>query len=138
MLRSRRDGHFRIPNLEESESQTIRDSFCSMNRVVGFNFIFAFFLYFVAYLFSYHEKAIKTLYGARLGVASHLFTTPKWGIPLSVFSNSTTDKLAGLFFTLSLERRVYRYAARVKIYSHLVCFILLFSDHAKTSEILLQ
>ena len=40
---------------------------------------------------------------ARLGVASHLSTTPRWGIPLSAFPNGTTSKLAGLFSTLSLQ-----------------------------------
>ena len=33
------DGHFRIPNTEGSESQTIRNSFRGINRVYGFDFI---------------------------------------------------------------------------------------------------
>ena len=37
-------------------------------------------LYFL-YLSSYHEKAIKTLFRARLGVAGYLFTTSRWGNP---------------------------------------------------------
>ena len=37
---------------------------------------------------------------ARLGVASHLSTTPRWGIPLSAFSNGTTSKIADLFSAL--------------------------------------
>ena len=44
------------------------------------------------------QRAIR----ARLGVASHLSSTPRWGIPLSALPNSTTSKLAGLFFTLFL------------------------------------
>ena len=39
---------------------------------------------------------------ARLGVARHMSTTPRWGIPLSAFPNGTTGKLFGLFSTLSL------------------------------------
>ena len=39
---------------------------------------------------------------ARLGVAGHLSTTPRWGISLSAFPNGSTSKLAGLFSTLSL------------------------------------
>ena len=38
---------------------------------------------------------------ARLGVAGHLSTTPRWGIPLSAFPNGTS-KPAGLFYTVSL------------------------------------
>ena len=36
-------------------------------------------LYLVAYLPSYHEKAINALQRARLGIAGHLSTTPRWG-----------------------------------------------------------
>ena len=43
----------------------------------GFRLLVQFFLYLVAYLSSYHEKAIKALYRARLEVASHLSTTPR-------------------------------------------------------------
>ena len=39
---------------------------------------------------------------ARLGVASHLSTTLRWGIPLSAFFNGTTSKLPA-FSTLSLK-----------------------------------
>ena len=31
-----KDGHFRIPNPEGSESQTIRKSICDVNRIIGF------------------------------------------------------------------------------------------------------
>ena len=34
-----RDGHFRIPNPEGSESHTIWNSFCGINWVIGFDFI---------------------------------------------------------------------------------------------------
>ena len=34
-----RDAHFRIRNLEGFESQTIQNSFCSLNWVIGFDFI---------------------------------------------------------------------------------------------------
>ena len=44
------------------------------------------FLYLVAYLSSYHEKAIKATYRARLGVASHLSTTLRWGNPAKCLS----------------------------------------------------
>ena len=46
--------------------------------------LFSLFLQFsivVAYLSSYHEKAINMLKRARLGVAGHLSTTPKWENP---------------------------------------------------------
>ena len=39
---------------------------------------------------------------ARLGVASHLSTTPRWESLLSAFFNGTTSKLDGLFSTLAL------------------------------------
>ena len=47
---------------------------------------------------SYHNT-IKVKSRVRLGVASHLFTTPKWGNPLSAFPIDTS-KLAGLFCTM--------------------------------------
>ena len=40
----------------------------------------------VAYLSPHHEKAIKTLQQARLEVASHLSTTPRWGNPAECLS----------------------------------------------------
>ena len=43
---------------------------------------------------------------ARLGVAGHLSTTLRWGIPLSAFSKGTTSKLADLFHTVLLMLNV--------------------------------
>ena len=48
--------------------------------------IMLFLLWLVAYLPSYHEKAIKTLQLACLGVASHLSTTPRRGNPAKCLS----------------------------------------------------
>ena len=42
---------------------------------------------FTACLSSYREKAIKALKRARLGVAGHLLTTPRWGNPTKCFSH---------------------------------------------------
>ena len=47
--------------------------------------VFYFVFTVVAYLF-YHEKAIKALQRARLGVAHHLYTTPRWGNPVKCSS----------------------------------------------------
>ena len=38
-------------------------------------------MYLVAYLSSYHKKAIKVLWGAHLGIARHRSTPPRWGNP---------------------------------------------------------
>ena len=48
------------------------------------------------------RKSDQCAIRARLGVASHLSTTPRWGNPLSAFPNGTTSKLAGLFSIMSL------------------------------------
>ena len=40
----------------------------------------------VAHLPSYHNKAIKAQYRARLGFADHQSTTPTWGNPVKCFS----------------------------------------------------
>ena len=55
----------------------------------------------ISYLSSCHEKAIKALKRARLGVAAICLPHQDGGIPLSAFPNGTTSKLAGLFSTLS-------------------------------------
>ena len=47
---------------------------------------FVFFLYLVAYLSTYHEKAIKPLQRTRLAVAGHLPATLKWGNPAKCLS----------------------------------------------------
>ena len=54
----------------------------------------------VAYLSSYHEKAIKALY--ELAYELPVICPPRQdgGIPLSALPNGTTSKLAGLFSTL--------------------------------------
>ena len=57
---------------------------------------------FTACLSFHRVKAIKALQRACLGVAGHLSTTPRWGIPLRAFPTATTTKLAGLFSTLFL------------------------------------
>ena len=44
------------------------------------------YLYLVAYLFSYHEESDQCAIRARLGVASHLCTTPRWGNPAKCLS----------------------------------------------------
>ena len=62
-------------------------------------------LYLVAYLSAYREKAIKALYGVRVGAAGlHASCLPHQdgGIPLNAFPNDTTSKLAGLFLVLCL------------------------------------
>ena len=66
-------------------------------RPTGNNFLFS--CIFILLSRESDQCAIR----ARLGVAGHLSTTPRWGIPLSAFPNSTTSKLAGLFSTLSLQ-----------------------------------
>ena len=70
------------------------------NRTMVFSIVIAwlwlvlYFLYLVAYSPSYREKTIKALLRARLGVAGHLSTTPKWGNSAECFSNGTSSKLA--------------------------------------------
>ena len=44
------------------------------------------YLKLVAYSSFYHEKAIIVLYRARLEVARHPSTTPRWGNPAKCFS----------------------------------------------------
>ena len=56
-------------------------------------------VYFFCCIFNLSRESDQWAMGARLGVAGHLYTTPKWGIPLSAFPNCTTSKLAGLFST---------------------------------------
>ena len=50
---------------------------------------------------------------ARLGVAGHLTTTLRWGIPLSAFPNGTTSKLAGFLHIvpsmLNVKQGSYEY-----------------------------
>ena len=62
-------------------------------------------IFFCIYLHIYSPITRKR--SVRLGVASHLSTIgpphQDEGIPLSAFRNGTTSKLAGLFFTLSLQ-----------------------------------
>ena len=60
------------------------------------------FLYFAAYLFSYHEKAINALYELAYELPAICLPQQDGGIPLSVIPNGTTSKLAGLFSSLSL------------------------------------
>ena len=57
----------------------------------------------VAYLSSYHEKAINALYElAKENLPAICLSHQDEGIPLSAFPNGTTSKLAGLFSLLSL------------------------------------
>ena len=51
-------------------------------------------------IFILSRESDQSAIRARLGVASHLSTTPR--IPPSAIPNGTTSKLAGLFITLSL------------------------------------
>ena len=61
------------------------------------------FFYLVAYLSSYHEKAINALYELAQELPAICLPHQDGGIPLSAFPNGTTSKLAGLFFILSLQ-----------------------------------
>ena len=54
----------------------------------------------------------------RLGVAGHLSTIPKWGIPLSAFSNGTTSELAGLLRTVPLMLNVKQGSCEYQFQSH--------------------
>ena len=65
-------------------------------------FAFAFFLKFSCIFILLSRESDQCAIQARLGVASHLSTTLRWGIPLSAFLNGSTNKLAGLFSILSL------------------------------------
>ena len=56
----------------------------------------------VAYLSSYHEKAINALYELACELPAICLPHQDGEIPLSAFPNGTTSKLAGLFSTLSL------------------------------------
>ena len=60
------------------------------------------FLYFVAYLSSYFEKAINVLYERVSELPAICQPHQDGGIPLSAFPKGTS-KLAGLFSTLSLQ-----------------------------------
>ena len=60
------------------------------------------FLYFVAYLSSYHEKAINALYELAEVLPAICLPHQDGGIPLSAFPNGITSKLVCLFSTLSL------------------------------------
>ena len=57
----------------------------------------------VAYLSSYHEKAIKALYELAQELPAICLPHQDGVIPLSAFPNGTTSKHAGLFSTLSLQ-----------------------------------
>ena len=72
-----------------------RPNFSTLNKdVIGLKF-----LYFVAYISSYHENAIHR---ARLGVQAICLLHQKGEIPLNAFLNGTTSQLAGFFSILSL------------------------------------
>ena len=71
-------------------------------RSISTNSIGRVFLYLVAYLSSYREKAIKALYEFAEELPAICQQHQDGGIPLSAFSNGTTSKLAGLFSTLSV------------------------------------
>ena len=60
------------------------------------------FLYFVAYLSPYHEKAISAVYALAYELPAICLPHQDGVIPLSAFPNGTTSKLAGLSSTLSL------------------------------------
>ena len=60
------------------------------------------FIYLIAYLSSYHEKAINALYELAKELPAICLPHQDGGIPLSAFPNGTASKLAGLFSTLSL------------------------------------
>ena len=71
-------------------------------RSIRTNSIGRVFLYLVAYLSSYHEKAINALYELAEELQAIRQQHQDGGIPLSAFPNGTTSKLAGLFSTLSV------------------------------------
>ena len=68
-------------------------------RSISTNSIGRVFLYLVAYLSSYREKALYELAEELPAICQQ---HQDGGIPLSAFSNGTTSKLAGLFSTLSV------------------------------------
>ena len=55
---------------------------------------------------------------ARLGVAGHLSTTPRWGNPLSAFPNGTTSKLAGFLHTVPAMLNVKQGSCKYQFQSH--------------------
>ena len=62
-------------------------------------FFFALSCIFILLSRAINQRAMQ----ARLGVAIHLSTTPRWGnLAQCSFLNDTASKLAGLFFTLFL------------------------------------
>ena len=55
---------------------------------------------------------------ARLGVAGHLSTTLRWGIPLGAFPNGTTSELAGLLHAVPLILNVKQGSYEYQFSSH--------------------
>ena len=92
-----------LPDTIASRTAALQDSTAdaAIGNVTGSNR----YLYLVAYLSSYHEKAIKSLLRARLGVAGHLSATIRWGNSAKCLF-LPKSKLAGLFSTLFLMRNV--------------------------------
>ena len=70
-------------------------------RSISTNSISRVFLYLVAYLSSYHVKAINALYELAEELPAICQQHQDGGMPLSAFPNGTS-KLAGLFSTLSV------------------------------------
>ena len=66
------------------------------------SFFFIIIFYLLAYLSSYHEKAIKALYELAQELPTISRPHQNGGIPLSALLNGATSKLAGLSSTLSL------------------------------------
>ena len=52
------------------------------------------------HIYSPTRRKRRSAVRARLGVAGHLSTTLRWGIPLSAFPNGTTSKLADFLHTV--------------------------------------
>ena len=71
-------------------------------RSISINSIGRVFLYLVAYLSSYHEKAVNALYELAEELPAICQQHQDGGIPLSAFPHGTTSTLAGLFSTLSV------------------------------------
>ena len=69
---------------------------------ISTNSIGGVFLYLVAYLSSYHVKAINALYELAEELPAICLPHQDGGILPSAFPDGTTSKLAGLFSTLSV------------------------------------
>ena len=79
----------------------LKNSFTASKIRLAFVSNMRLYFYLVAYLSSYHEKAINALYELALELPAICLPHQNAGILVSGFPNGTS-KLAGLFFALSL------------------------------------